>query len=53
MRLTNHDGMVMLEALPRQESHMLSNLASAHALVWLPTRAEAFAAGERVSWIPI
>ncbi len=53
MRLTNEDGMVLLEALPRQDSHMLSNLASAHALVWLPTRAAAFAAGERVSWIPI
>ena len=53
MRLDNADGMVMLEALPRQDSHMLSNLASARALVWLPSRAEAFAPGERVSWIPI
>ena len=53
MRLTNEDGLVMLEALPRQDSHMLSNLASAHALVWLPSRAEAFASGERVRWIPI
>lgn len=53
MRLTNADGMVMLEALPRQDSHMLSNLASARALVWLASRTEAFAPGERVSWIPI
>lgn len=53
MRLTNRDGTVMLEALPRQDSHMLSNLASAHALVWLAARAEAFAPGEQVSWIPI
>jgi molybdopterin molybdotransferase len=53
MRLWNEDGVVMLHALPHQDSHMLSNLASAHALVWLPSRAEAFAPGERVSWIPI
>ncbi|PTR28529.1 molybdopterin molybdotransferase [Luteibacter sp. OK325] len=53
MRLHNEEGVVRLEALPRQDSHMLSNLASAHALVWLPSRAEAFASGERVSWIPI
>ncbi|WP_213948685.1 molybdopterin molybdotransferase MoeA [Luteibacter sp. dw_328] len=53
MRLRNEDGVVMLQALPHQDSHMLSNLASAHALVWLPSRAEAFAPGERVSWIPI
>jgi molybdopterin molybdotransferase len=53
MRLTNAEGMVMLEALPRQDSHMLSNLASARALVWLASRTEAFAPGERVSWIPI
>ncbi|MET0504125.1 MAG: hypothetical protein ABWZ85_02270 [Luteibacter sp.] len=32
---------------------MLSNLASAHALVWLPSRADAFAAGECVAWIAI
>ncbi|WP_046968662.1 molybdopterin molybdotransferase MoeA [Luteibacter rhizovicinus] len=53
MRLRNEDGLVMLEALPHQDSHMLSNLASAHALVWLPSRAEAFAPGERVSWTVI
>ena len=53
MRLRNDDGLAMLEALPHQDSHMLSNLASAHALVWLPSRAEAFASGERVSWTVI
>jgi len=53
MRLRDEDGTVMLEALPHQDSHMLSNLASAHALVWLPSRAEAFAPGERVSWTVI
>jgi molybdopterin molybdotransferase len=53
MRLSLHDGTVRLGLLPRQESHMLSNLASAHALVWLPSRAQAFAPGEKVRWIPI
>jgi molybdopterin molybdotransferase len=53
MRLDMGDGMARLEVLPRQESHMLSNLASAHALVWLPSRQTPFAAGERVSWIAI
>lgn len=53
MRLDMSDGTARLEVLPKQESHMLSNLASAHALVWLPSRASAFAAGERVAWIPI
>ncbi|WP_036111038.1 MULTISPECIES: molybdopterin molybdotransferase MoeA [Luteibacter] len=53
MRLDMSDGVASLDVLPRQESHMLSNLASAHALVWLPSRAEAFAAGERVAWIPL
>lgn len=53
MRLSMDDGTATLEALPHQESHMLSNLASAHALVWLPSRGESFAAGERVRWIAI
>ncbi|MDR6643172.1 molybdopterin molybdotransferase [Luteibacter sp. 1214] len=53
MRLDMSDGVASLDVLPRQESHMLSNLASAHALVWLPSRSEAFAAGERVAWIPL
>ncbi|SDF88517.1 molybdopterin molybdotransferase MoeA [Dyella sp. 333MFSha] len=53
MRLDMRDGVASLDVLPRQESHMLSNLASAHALVWLPSRSEAFVAGERVAWIPL
>ncbi|SKC07137.1 molybdopterin molybdotransferase MoeA [Luteibacter sp. 22Crub2.1] len=53
MRLDMSDGVASLDVLPRQESHMLSNLASAHALVWLPSRSDAFAAGERVAWIPL
>lgn len=53
MRLDMVDGVATLELLPRQDSHMLSNLASAHALVWLPSRATAFAKGERVAWLSI
>jgi molybdopterin molybdotransferase len=53
MRLDMTAGAASLGLLPRQESHMLSNLASAHALVWLPARATPFAAGEAVSWLPI
>jgi molybdopterin molybdotransferase len=53
MRLDMGEGHVSLAVLPRQESHMLSNLADAQALVWLPARAEAFAAGERVAWLPL
>ncbi len=53
MRLDTTGGAVSLEVLPRQESHMLSNLASAHALVWLPARDRAFGAGEQVAWIAI
>jgi molybdopterin molybdotransferase len=53
MRLDMSDGRVALAVLPRQESHMLSNLADAQALVWLPARTDAFAAGERVAWLPL
>lgn len=53
MRVDTSDGAASLELLPRQESHMLSNLASAHALVWLRARDMAFARGEKVPWLPI
>ncbi|NID04028.1 molybdopterin molybdotransferase MoeA [Luteibacter jiangsuensis] len=53
MRVDTTDGAASLELLPRQESHMLSNLASAHALVWLRARDVAFARGEKVPWLPI
>ncbi|MGN6094491.1 MAG: molybdopterin molybdotransferase MoeA [Luteibacter jiangsuensis] len=53
MRVDTTDGAASLELLPRQESHMLSNLASAHALVWLPARDVGFGAGERVRWLTI
>ncbi|QWT20509.1 molybdopterin molybdotransferase MoeA [Bacillus sp. NP157] len=53
MRLDQGDAVSRLALLPRQDSHMLSNLASAHALVWLPSQATPFAPGDRVAWIPI
>jgi molybdopterin molybdotransferase len=53
MRLDMGDGVARLALLPRQESHMLSNLASAHALVWLPSRETAFQAGDKVAWITL
>jgi molybdopterin molybdotransferase len=53
MRLDMTEGVASLELLPRQESHMLSNLASAHALVWLAARGRPYAAGEKVPWLPI
>ncbi|MDF3982240.1 molybdopterin molybdotransferase MoeA [Luteibacter sp. PPL201] len=53
MRLDLSDGIARLWALPRQESHMLSNLAAAHVLAWLPSRTTVFAEGERIAWIPL
>ncbi|HVI54184.1 MAG TPA: molybdopterin molybdotransferase MoeA [Luteibacter sp.] len=53
MRLDLGDGSARLHILPHQDSHMLSNVASAHALVWLPARESGFEAGERASWIAI
>ncbi|MEK6806171.1 MAG: molybdopterin molybdotransferase MoeA [Pseudomonadota bacterium] len=46
-------GCVHLKSLPRQDSHMLSNLASAGALVWLPVKNGDYAAGETVRWLTI
>jgi molybdopterin molybdotransferase len=51
MRIDDEDG--RLVPLPRQESHMLSNLADASALVWLPRRDEAYAEDERVRWVSL
>jgi molybdopterin molybdotransferase len=48
-----YDGRARLDPLPRQESHMLSNLAAAHALVWLPARAEGYVPGETVRWVAL
>ena len=49
----NPDGMIQLDPLPKQESHMLSNLATAMAMVLLPARERDYAAGERVLWTPL
>lgn len=43
-------GCMRLKSLPRQDSHMLSNLARAGALVWLPVRTADYATGETVRW---
>lgn len=52
-QLHSPDGQMRLVALPRQESHMLSNLASANALAWLPSRDTDYAESELVRWIPL
>lgn len=53
MDIIADDGRLRLVPLPRQESHMLSNLASASALAWLPRRDEAYAAGELLRYIAL
>jgi molybdopterin molybdotransferase len=47
------DAVARLALLPRQDSHMLSNLASAHALVWLPSRDTPFQPGDKVAWLAL
>lgn len=47
------EGVVHLDPLPGQDSHMLSNLATAMALVMLPARERDYAADERVLWTPL
>jgi molybdopterin molybdotransferase len=47
------EGVVHLDPLPKQDSHMLSNLATAMALVMLPARERDYAADERVLWTPL
>jgi molybdopterin molybdotransferase len=46
------DGM-LLHPQGHQASHMLSNLAVADALAWLPVSAEPFAAGTAVRWLSL
>lgn len=53
MDIIADDGRLRLVPLPRQESHMLSNLASASALAWLPRRDQAYAAGELLRYIAL
>ena len=43
-------GCARLERLPRQASHMLSNLAQAGALAWIPAGPQDLAAGSCVRW---
>ncbi|MGH8453600.1 MAG: molybdopterin molybdotransferase MoeA, partial [Nevskiales bacterium] len=47
------EGVVHLDPLPKQESHMLSNLATAMALVMLPAREREYSTDERVLWTPL
>ncbi|MFC4252950.1 molybdopterin molybdotransferase MoeA [Sinimarinibacterium flocculans] len=47
-RRIGEDGSLGLEPLPRQNSHMISNLSVADALAWLPRSAEQFPVGTRV-----
>ncbi len=47
------EGVVHLDPLPKQDSHMLSNLATAMALVMLPARDHDYLADERVLWTPL
>lgn len=49
----DESGRAVLHTLPRQDSHMLSNLRHADALVWLPSRDRAYAAGEAVRWLSL
>jgi len=47
------DGVALLHPLKRQASHMMSNLAQADALVWLPASEVGFPEGTRVRWQPL
>ncbi len=52
MRLDiGEDGVALLSPLPKQESHMLSNLSTAEVLAWVPTGEEMLAAGTALRWI--
>lgn len=46
-------GMTRVHPQPQQASHMLSNLASADALAWVPASASPVAAGSAVRWIAL
>lgn len=47
------DGTLRLARLGKQDSHMLSNLAQADALAWLPAQDAPLPAGTIVRWIPL
>ena len=46
-------GMTRVHPQPQQASHMLSNLANADALAWVPASANPLAAGSAVRWIAL
>ena len=46
-------GQAELHPLPHQDSHMMSNLASANVLVHLPAQAQPYAAGALLRWTPL
>ena len=46
-------GQAELHPLPNQDSHMMSNLASANVLVHLPAQAQPYAAGALLRWTPL
>ena len=50
-----HDtqGVARLNPLPKQDSHMLSNLGRADVLVWVEAGTEGVAAGQPLRWIPL
>jgi molybdopterin molybdotransferase len=52
-RSFGEDGGVSLKALPKQDSHMLSNLAAADTLLWLSARGADYAPGDVVRWCPL
>lgn len=47
------DGTALLQPLPKQDSHMLSNLASAQVLAWVPAGEQDCAAGTVLRWTPL
>ncbi|AXQ28402.1 molybdopterin molybdenumtransferase MoeA [Solimonas sp. K1W22B-7] len=49
----DESGRVVLGRLGKQDSHMLSNLARADALAWLPASEGPLLAGTRVRWISL
>ncbi|HSW12477.1 MAG TPA: molybdopterin molybdotransferase MoeA, partial [Solimonas sp.] len=50
---SDDQGRCLLGRLGKQDSHMLSNLARADALAWLPATEAPLPAGSRVRWIRI
>lgn len=48
-----HTGVAGLSSLPRQASHMLSNLMAADVLAWIPAGDESWRAGTVVRWLAL